>query len=126
MAKITDLTIIENCVVASIAANCPDLVNYIGAREAVWCVMGIYLLNDKTKGYGQDFRPSENLDMPGAPERVSVISFRNGISVIIDDHSSRYQDNVDLCGYEDLDEDIHAIEMYIQTAIDRISANVNG
>lgn len=122
MAKVTDLEVLRYAVVAQLAMQDSHLLSLIGEDCAIWCVMGIYLFNDQTKGYGQDFTPQKTSEVFGYVEAVSVVSFRQGVTVYIDGKSSRYQDSVDLCGYENLNEDVHAIVMYIDTAIERINA----
>lgn len=122
MAKVTNLEVLRYAVVAQLAMQDSHLLSLIGENCAIWCVMGIYLTNDQTSGYGQDFKPQTPSDDFGLVNMVSIISYRNGVSVIIDNQASKYQDNVDLCGYENLNEDVHAIVMYINTAIERINA----
>ena len=122
MAKVTDLQALENAVKSQLILLDCYLLRLIGVDCAVWCVMGIYLFNDQTSAYGQDFTPKQTSEVFGYVEKVSVVSFRNGVSVYIDGKSSRYQDNIDLCGYVDLIEDIHAIVMYVDTAIERINS----
>ena len=122
MAKVTDLEFLKQTVMSQLNALDCHLLDLIGQDNAVWCVMGIYLFNDQTSAYGQDFTPKQTSEVFGYVEKVSVVSFRNGVSVYIDGKSSRYQDNIDLCGYVDLIEDIHAIVMYVDTAIERINA----
>lgn len=122
MAKITDLEVLRYAVVAQLAMQDSHLLSLIGENCAIWCVMGIYLTNDLTSGYGQSFKPQKPSDDFGQVDKVSIISYRNGVSVILDSASSKYQDSVDLCGYENLNEDVHAIVMYINTAIERINS----
>lgn len=122
MAKVRDLDVLKNAVISQLAMLDCYLIDLIGEDCAIWCIMGIYLSNDQTSGYGQSYKPQEPSEDFGQVNIVSVISYRNGISVIINSRASKYQDNVDLCGYEDLEEDIHAIVMYIDTAIERINA----
>lgn len=122
MAKIQDYNTIADEVESQMNEIAPDLVSYIGDTASIWCVMGIYLCNNLTSGYGQDFYTLVSLQVNGHPSKLSVIAYADGVSVIIDKQSSRYQDSLPLCGYEDLTEDVHAILMYIQTAIDRINA----
>lgn len=120
MAKVTDYSRISETI-SELAPNvAPDLVDYIGSDAVVWCVMGIYLMNDRTSGYGQDISLISNNVADSDKRKISIISFANGVSVIIGNKGSRYQDNVSLCGYEDLHDDIYAILMYIETAIVRI------
>lgn len=122
MSKVRDLEVLKDAVISQLSMQDSHLLSLIGEDCAVWCVMGIYLSNDQTSGYGQDYRPQTPSEDFGQVNKVSVISFKNGVSVIIDNQSSRYQDNVDLCGYENLNEDVHAIVMYIDTAIERINS----
>lgn len=124
MAKVTDFNVIQTAVLELAPQFAPSLLDLIGSMNAVWCVMGIYLTNDQTNGYGQDFHVYDGDSVDVDELLVSVISYRNGISVIVDSHASKYQDNVDLCGYQNLTEDITAILMYIQTAIDRIESRL--
>lgn len=122
MAKVTNFQTIADAIYHELALNDYDIETLIGTDCTVWCVMGIYLNNDKTSGYGQDFKTitlgvESNLNV-----KLSVISSRNRVSVILEGEMSYYTDNVDLCGYESLEEDIQAILLWIQTAIDRINA----
>lgn len=122
MSKVRELVILKDAVISQLAMQDSHLLSLIGEDCAIWCVMGIYLTNDQTSGYGQSFKPQEPSEDFGQVNMVSIISYRNGVSVIIDNQASKYQDNVDLCGYENLNEDVHAIVMYIDTAIERINS----
>lgn len=122
MAKVTNFQTIADVIYHELALNDYDIETIIGTDCTVWCVMGIYLNNDKTSGFGQDYKSltlnvNSNLNVS-----LSVISSRNRVSVILDGQMSYYTDNVDLCGYESLEEDIQAILLWIQTAIDRINS----
>ena len=120
MAKITDLNEIQEIAASLVEEKCPSLVDAVGRESAVWCLVAIYTTNDVCKGYGQDF---ELLDSPigiGIPEKVSVISFVNGVSVIVDSRSSRYQDRFPLCGYDSLEDDLTQIAIAIQAVFDRM------
>lgn len=122
MSKVTDLSVIQQAIADMIDEKCPDLVETIGRDNAIWCVMAIYTTNDLCSGYGQDFVPDAYRMMILGHKKVSVISFQNGVSVIIDSASSRYQDRFAMCGYTDLDEDLTQICICIQAAIDRINS----
>ncbi len=122
MAKVTNFQTIADAIYHELALTDYDIETLIGTDCTVWAVMAIYLSNDKTTGYGQDFQSLE-VDIYGVPKnKVTVVSSRNRVSVIIGRDMSYYTDNVDLCGYESLEEDIQAILLWIQTAIDRINA----
>ena len=120
MAKVTDLSVIQQAISDMIDEKCPDLVQYIGRESAIFCVLAIYQVNDICKGYGQDFTIAGGVYGNGSYQKVSVISFINGVSVIVDSASSRYQDRFTMCGYEDLNEDLTQICICIQAAFDRM------
>lgn len=122
MAKVTDLSVIQQAISDMINEKCPDLVEYIGRDNAIWCVMAIYTTNDLCSGYGQDFYSLVPFKTNVLHSKVSVISFQNGVSVIVDSASSRYQDRFAMCGYTDLNEDLTQICICIQAAIDRIQS----
>lgn len=122
MAKVTDLSVIQQAIADMINEKCPDLVEYIGYEAAIFCVLAIYQVNDICRGYGQDFTNLAGREVISGAGKVSVISFENGVSVIIDDASSRYQDRFAMCGYTDLNEDLTQICICIQAAIDRINS----
>lgn len=122
MAKVTNFQTIADVIYHELALNDYDIETLIGTDCTVWAVMGIYLNNDKTSGFGQDFKVMTLGLESNLAVKLSVISSRNRISVILEGEMSYYSDNVDLCGYESLEEDIQAILLWIQTAIDRINA----
>lgn len=122
MAKVTNFQTIADVIYHELALNDYDIETLIGTDCTVWCVMGIYLNNDKTSGFGQDFKNIADEVESNLNVNLSVISAKNRISVILEGQMSYYTDNVDLCGYESLEEDIQAILLWIQTAIDRINA----
>lgn len=122
MAKVTDLSVIQQAIADMINEKCPDLVEYIGYDAAIFCVLAIYQTNNLCSGYGQDFTNLAGREVISGTEKVSVISFETGVSVIIDSASSRYQDRFAMCGYTDLDEDLTQICICIQAAIDRINS----
>ena len=109
--KVTNYNDIDAMARELLPEMCHNLLEELGENRAVWCVMAIYLMNDVTSGYSQDFHVG-----------LSVISSPNKISVIDGDKMSYYTDNYDVCGYEDLHDDIANILIWIQTAFDRINA----
>lgn len=87
-----------------------DIENILGLSIAKIVVLGIYMTNDLTSGYGQDFR-----DLG-----LSVISSSRCVSVICDGSMGMYRDSLPLCGYDNLSEDIASILNAIQAALDRV------
>ena len=120
--KENDLNVISSMAAILLDAQEYSIVEAIGREKAIFCVTAIYCTNDVCKGYGQDFYPNDALNENDGYKKVSVISFENGVSVIVSGHSSRYQDNFPLCGYSDLHDDIYSIVIAIQAVFDRLSA----
>lgn len=119
--KVTNYNVVAAMISELLPEKCPDLLENIGEDSAIWCVMGIYLTNDQTTGYGQDFGVYAGVPIPECQYKVSVISSPTRISVIFGAQMSYYQDRITICGYEDLEEDLTNIMLYIQTAFDRIT-----
>lgn len=122
MSKINNLQEVAAMVATLLDETEYDIVEKIGLESTIWAVTGIYITNDLVSGYGQDFIIPVGDISPYEPYKISLISYRRGVSVIIDKKASKYQDNFPLCGYEDLHDDIYQILISIQAAIDRINA----
>lgn len=120
--KVTTYIVIDAMVRELLPEMCPDLLEKLGEERSVWCVMAIYLMNDVTSGYGQDFDEIEYSNMMNYHDRLSVISSPNKISVIYRNKMSYYTDSYNVCGYKDLHDDISNILIWIQTAFDRINS----
>ena len=86
-----------------------DIENILGLSIAKIVVLGIYMTNDLTSGYGQDFR-----DLG-----FTVISSPRSASVICGGSMGMYRDKFPICGYENLSDDIAAILNTIQAAIEK-------
>ena len=108
--KILDSTIVLAEIESKMEETGYDIENILGLSVAKIVVLGIYMTNDITSGYGQDFR-----DLG-----FSIISSRNGVSVICGRSMSMYKDSLPLCGYDNLSVDIASILNTIQAALDRI------
>lgn len=122
MAKVTVLEDVIQCIDNQLTNGDYTIDNLLGRERANWCVLAIYQTNDVTRGYGQDWRVYVNENEIQREVKVSVISSPNRISVILDNQASYYQDNYDVCGYEDLEEDVKSILTMMQAAFDRIES----
>lgn len=122
MAKVTVLEDVIQCIETQLTNGDYTIDHLLGRERAIWCVLAIYQTNDVTRGYGQDWRVYVNENDIQREVKVSVISSPNRISVILDNQMSYYQDNYDVCGYEDLEEDITSILTMMQAAFDRIES----
>lgn len=122
MAKIDNLTLLQIEIGSKLDAAEWSIVEILGREVAILVVMAIYTTNNLCSGYGQDFAPQERNEDSVFTEKLSIISSPTRISVIYNGEMSYYQDRFDICGYDDLGEDLDTILNYIQTCFDRISS----
>lgn len=121
--KETDYNAIAEEISSQLEEKDGDIVSLLGSERAIICVMGIYLSNNITCGYGQDFDVETGIVDNGHFGKFSVISSPNRISVVMAEGMSFYQSRETICGYESLEEDIANILVIIQAVIDRIYSN---
>lgn len=107
--KVLDSTVVLAEIESQMQATGYDIENILGLSVAKIVVLGIYMTNDLTSGYGQDFR---DLDF-------SVISSPRSVSVICGASMGMYKDSFPICGYENLSVDIATILNTIQAAIEK-------
>ena len=109
MAKVTDYAQVQAEITRQLDSNPASIEAIIGREMTVMVILNIYMTNDVCVGFGQDLN-----------QKVSVISSRRKISIIIDGHSSFYQDDGVICLYEDLADDIAEILIIMEAAYQRI------
>lgn len=107
--KVLDSTIVLAEIESQMEATEYDIQNILDLSVAKIVVLGIYMTNDLTSGFGQDFR-----DLG-----FSVISSQRGVSVICGGSMGMYKDKIPMCGYENLSLDIAMILNTIQAAIEK-------
>lgn len=120
--KEQDYQKIHDCIGEKLGEIGTSLAELIGIPNAIQAVMNIYLCNDTTKGFGQDYRVINEEISDDKPVEVSVISSRDRLSIITEVGMSYYKADLPLCGYRDLDEDISNILIVIDTVFDRIAS----
>lgn len=120
--KVTDYETVRGACADELMENGCDLVEFIGVENTILTMFNIYMTNDLTTGFGQDYKVMENAIMDGDEMYVSVISSPTRISIIIDGDMSYYKQAEGLCGYEDLSDDIANIRIVIDAVIARIQA----
>lgn len=120
--KETDYNVIANMAAMVLDENEYDLTAILGRESASFCLMVIYTTNNICKGHGQDFYVNRVWNDNTYVDKLSIISFENGVSVIVDSHKSSYQDNFPMCGYESLHDDLYQIAICIQAAFDRLTS----
>ena len=120
--KITDYSVIQNEIHEQLLEQDWSIEQYLDESMIVLAVANIYTTNDMVSGFGQDFTNAASVSGYDNYEKMSIISSRDRISIILDSKMSYYKDNLPICGYESLDEDIYNIFVVIQAVFDRIDA----
>ena len=120
-----DYNVIREEIALQIADSGNSLVEWIGVENTIMAVLNIYMSNDITTGFGQDYYVRNDEVDSENPIKVSVISSPTRISIIIDDMSSYYRENEGVCVYNDLEDDIHEILMLIDAVIARIESRID-
>lgn len=111
MAKVTDLNEIRAMATENLAQHGTVLTEYFTIEEATTIMTMIYITNDITAGFGQDY-----LNNP------SIVSSPTRIAVIYQGHMSFYQVDCPICDYEDLMDDLDYIRVTLDAAFSRWEA----
>lgn len=106
--KETDLTVIQNAAIDELTANGSELLDYLTSQEVVDVFTLIYLTNDKTCGYGIDF--VRNLSIKASTQRIAI-KFLG--------HHGFYQHVGSLCEYDDIEIDMHVINIVMDAALEQ-------
>ncbi len=120
--KITDYSVIQNEIQNQLLDQDWSIEEYLNEAAIMLAVANIYTTNDLVSGFGQDFRKTDGAGGESIEQKISIISNRDRISIILDSHMSYYKSDVPICGYENLEEDIAYIFMIIQLVLDRIDS----
>lgn len=120
--KITDYSVIQNAIQNQLLEQDWSIEDYLNEAAILLAVSNIYTTNDLMSGFGQDFNCTVGAADEEVYQKISIISNKERISIILDSRMSYYKSDVPICGYENLDEDIAYIFMIIQMVLDRIDA----
>lgn len=120
--KITDYNVIRNEIENQLLDQDWSIEDYLNESAIILAVANIYTTNDLMSGFGQDYSNGAGAAGEEVYEKMSIISSRDRISIILDSRMSYYKSDVPICGYESLEEDISYIFVVIQTVLDRIES----
>lgn len=120
--KIQDYSVIQNAIQNELLEQGWTIEEYLNEAAILLAVANIYTTNDLVSGFGQDFHKTDGAGGESVEEKISIISNRERISIIVDSRMSYYKSDVPICGYESLEEDIAYIFMIIQLVFDRIES----
>lgn len=118
--KETDYSVIQNEIEQQLLEQDYTIEEYLPKQTIVLAVANIYTTGDLVTGFGQDYKYDISQLNPEKYKKLSIISNRDRVSIILDKEMSYYKSDVSICGYEDLEEDIGYILTVIQTVFDRI------
>lgn len=111
MAKVTDFNEIKAMAAQNLAMHETALTEYFSLEEATAIMTMIYLTNDITAGFGQDY-----LNNP------SIVSSPTRIAIIYQGHMSFYKVDYQICDYLDLMDDLDCIRVTLDAAFARWEA----
>ena len=120
--KITDYSVIQNEIQNQLHDQDWSIEDYLNEDAILLAVANIYTTNDLVSGFGQDFNRTVGAADEEVYQKISIISNKERISIILDSRMSYYKSDVPICGYESLEEDIAYIFMVIQLVLDRIDS----
>ena len=118
--KVTDYSVIQNEIEQQLLEQDFTIEEYLSEQAIVIAVANIYTTGDLVTGFSQDYKYEVSQTIPETYKRLSIISNKDRISIILEKEMSYYKSDVPICGYEDLTEDIGFILTIIQTVFDRI------
>lgn len=111
MSKITNLNTIHDFAMQCLDDSGSELLDFLTIEDAANCLTMVYITNDLTTGFAQDY---EN--------NVSIISTPTRVAVIYQGHHSFYKQQGNICQYNAIEEDMEAIRVTIDAALARWSA----
>lgn len=106
--KATDLNEIRAVAAEELAQQGGRILDYLTVGESTDLLTMIYVTNDRAAGFTVDYLG--NLSVISSPTRIAI-NFLN--------HHSFYKHDGTICLYNDLDDDIHEINIVLDAALDR-------
>lgn len=108
MAKLTDLNEIHAFAAETIDDNGSELLEFLTREEAIDCFTMIYVTNDRTTGFAQDYA-----------NNISVLSSPSRIGIIWQGHHSYYKVGGQICLYNAIEDDMNEIRVAMDAALMR-------
>lgn len=106
--KITDLNTIAQFARQTLELYGSELLEYMTMDEAVKCFTMIYVTNDITTGFAQDY--TGNIHVISSPTRIAVIFLG---------HQSFYKCRENICKYDAIENDMMSIQVAMDAALMR-------
>lgn len=106
--KVTDLNEIKAVAAEEFSQQGGKILDYLTLGEATDLLTMIYVTNDRAAGFSVDYLG--NLNVISSPTRISILFLG---------HHSFYKHDGTICLYNDLEDDIHEINIVLDAALDR-------
>lgn len=106
--KVTDLNTIADFARQTIEMYGSGLLDYLTMEDTVSCFTMIYVTNNITTGFAQDF--TSNIHVISSPTRIAVIFLG---------HHSFYKCRENICRYEAIEDDMMSIQVAVDAALSR-------
>lgn len=99
-----------------------ELRELMGDDNLKAAILNIYMCSDLVYAFGQDYVMQDFSLDTGQIGRISLISTRYSISLIIGNVSSSFKYDMQICLYVDIEDDIATIILVLNTAFDRLNS----
>lgn len=110
--KVTDLNTVKAMATVQLVNYGGSILGFLTMEDAANCLTMIYVTNDMTSGFGQDF--TNNISVVSSQTRIAIIGFGR---------HSFYKVSEPICGYESLSDDMRAINVTLDAALARWEDN---
>lgn len=110
--KVTDLNTIQAIATEQLENYGGGILDFLTMEDAANCLTMIYVTNDLTSGFGQDF--ANNISVVSSQTRIAIIGFGR---------HSFYKVTEPICGYESIADDMRAINVTLDAALARWEDN---
>lgn len=99
-----------------------ELRELMGDDNLKAAILNIYMCSDLVYAFGQDYVMQDFSLDTGQIGRISLISTRYSISLIIGNVSSNFKYDMQICLYVDIEDDIATIILVLNAAFDRLNS----
>ena len=106
--KVTDMSTVADAATYLLVNYGGTILDFLSIGDAAICLTMIYMTNDLTYGFGQDFQ--NNISIVSSPTRIAILGFGR---------HSFYKVDESICLYESLADDLHEINVVLDAAIAR-------
>ena len=93
--KVTDMSTVQTAATELLQNSGGTILDFLTIDDAARCLTMIYMTNDLTNGFGQDYQ--NNISVVSSPTRIAILGFGRHSFYEVDDR---------ICLYESLTDDL--------------------